>query len=362
MVCRFTLPRTGQRSNRNRRFDGCHHMIDAGVQDGFVLAFGHDADQRFGARFADQEAPVARQLCVGLGDSGLYAVHLQRGLTGGKTYIFEQLWYRIKDMQHFAGPLARLHQFREELQTRHQPVAGGGVIRHDHMARLFAPEVEAALPHPLHHIAVAHTGSLKAHVVALQKPLKPEVRHDGGHQRTALEPPLGRPARRHQPHELITVPDPALFIKQNHPVGIAIKANAHIRAMGHDRLGGGLRVGRSAAFVDVVPIGGHAHRNDRRPKFPQRFGCHAVGGPIGAIQHNLEPIQAHLTREGGFYPFHITISAIIDVFGATDIRGLDRINPGQHQMLDLGLCRIAEFEPVGAKKLDPIVSGGVVAG
>ena len=229
------------------------------------------------------------------------------------------------------------------------------------MARLFPAQVIAVAAHCLDDIAVTHGSAFQTQATRGQEFLKPEVRHDGRNQRAAFQPPLFGPTSRHQRHDLIAVRHTAILIKDHHPIRIAIKADADMGAMGHDRLGGGLGMGRSATVVDIGAIGRNTHRDHLGAQFPQHLRRGAIGGAIGAIDHHLQPVQPQSRREGRLDEFLIAAASILNPLGAANVLGLGRQDLAFQNGLDLGLGLIRQFEPVGAKELDAIVMMRIVA-
>ena len=61
-----------------RRLDRRRHVGDHLPDQGLVVALGHDADQLFGARGADQKAALAGEAGFGVGDGGFDRSAFQR--------------------------------------------------------------------------------------------------------------------------------------------------------------------------------------------------------------------------------------------------------------------------------------------
>ena len=324
--------------------------------------FGHDAHQGFRARFADQQPPTLRQIGFGLRDGGFDLRVFQRGLPGGEAHVFQQLRHRVELVEQFRGRFARADHLGQKLHPSHQPVARGRIVGHHDMARLLPPEVKASFAHPLHHIAVADSGPLQPHTTVVQETLQPQIAHHRGDKRLARKTLLLGPTRGHQRHELIAVADAAILINQDHPVSVAVKADAHVGAIGHHSLSRRLRLGGTAAVVDVEPVRVHAHGDHIRAQFPQRHRRHMVGRAMGAVDHHLEPIKTHLPRERGFDPFDIAKAAVVDPLGPANLIRRRWLDPLGDQRFDFLLDLIGEFEPIRAEELDAIVAGRVVTG
>src|SRR3546814_8458733 len=90
-------------------------------------------------------------------------------LAPGEADILQKLRHRIELMQQFARRLRGRDELGEHLQRRERAIAGGRMVRQDHMPRLFAADVEAALLHPFENITVADLGALEPQPLALQK-------------------------------------------------------------------------------------------------------------------------------------------------------------------------------------------------
>jgi len=64
-------------------------------------------------------------------------------------------------------------------------IAGGGVIKQDHVARLFAADIEPACLHRFEHIAVAHLGTFERQASRCQIAFEPEIAHHCRHDPAA---------------------------------------------------------------------------------------------------------------------------------------------------------------------------------
>ena len=125
----------------------------------------------------------------------------------GKPDVFQHLWAGCEDVGKFAGPLACFDHGGQKLQSSQKPIAGGGVITHHDMARLFTTKIESALAHGIHHITVAHIGAVQINSLVPSQRSRPKIGHNRGHQSAAAELSALSPARGDQPHELIPVGD-----------------------------------------------------------------------------------------------------------------------------------------------------------
>ena len=97
------------------------------------------------------------------------------------------------------------------------------------MAGLLAADVEALLAHPLDDVSVADRGALERQPKARQMPLQAKVRHHRRNNAGLGETALVAPALGDHGHYLVAVDHVALFVDDDHPVGVAVKRNPDIR-------------------------------------------------------------------------------------------------------------------------------------
>ena len=177
-----------------------------------------------------------------------------------------------------------------------------------------------------------------------------------------VEPAVLGPVLGEQRHHLVAIGDPALLVDQGHPVGIAVEADAEIRAFRQHPLDGGLRRGRTDAVVDVEPVRRDAHRHHLGAELPQRLGRGPVGSAMGAIDHDLEAVELLGRGEGRLDEFDIAVPALVDPLGAADIGRAGKLDLLFQKLLDGRLVGVRQLEPVGAEQLDAVVVERVVRG
>ncbi len=81
-------------------------------------------------------------------------------------------------------------------------------------------------------------------------------------------------------------------------------------------------MGRAAAVVDVGAVGRHAERDDVGAELPQRLGRDVVGGAVGAIDDDLEPVEPQPLGEGRLGEVDVAAARVVDAPGAADQLGL----------------------------------------
>ena len=238
------------------------------------------------------------------------------------------------------------------------------MVVQDDVAGLFATEVEAALAHPFHDIAVADLGALQREVVVVQQPLEPEVGHDRGDHTTALEQATFCPVEGDEGHDLVAVDDLTLLVTDDDPVGVAVESNADVGAVAFDRLGQGFGMGRTAVGVDVQAVGLDAHRADFRAQLIEGGRRDPVAGPVGAVDGDAQALQAQALGEAGLGDLDVAGLGVVDALDPAEGVGRCQIGVQRliHHRFNLQLDRIRQLVAVGAEKLDAVVEIGVVGG
>ena len=225
---------------------------------------------------------------------------------------------RLEQVAHFAHRAAAALHFRQHLQRRQQPVAGGREIRQHDMARLLAADVIAVPPHMLDHIAVAHPGADQRQFLGVKIAFEPEVRHDRGHKSAAFKFAALGPGGSDQRHELVAIDHLSLVVGDDDAVGVAVQGYADVGAQFLDLGAHGVGMRRAAFFVDVAAVGLVADLDDFGAQLPQGGGRHFIGGAIGGIDHHAKPIERHVFRVSALGEFDIARLRVLDALGAAD--------------------------------------------
>ncbi len=195
-------------------------------------------------------------------------------------------------------------------------------------------------------------------------PLQAEVRHHRRDDAGLREASLVAPALRDDGHHLVAVDHMALFIDDDHPVGVAVERDPHIRPhfahLARQRLGRG----RPDLEIDVEPVRLDADLDHFGAELPQRLGRDFVGGAVGAIDDDAHSVERDLAAERPLGVFDIAGLDVVDALGAAQIRraGEHRRDVAVHQRLDPRLDLVGEFEAVRPEQLDAVILVGVVGG
>src|SRR5712675_507726 len=171
--------------SRCRPRDRLDDLVDDAAHELRIVAFGHDADQRLGARLAHQDAAGRAEPHLGGGDRLGDGAVGERCVGIADADVLQQLRHRLEGAESLARRLAGLDHRRQRLQRCHQTVAGRGVVDHDDMAGLFAAEIVAVGAHALEHVAVADRGPHELEPARPEIALKPEIGHHSGNHAAA---------------------------------------------------------------------------------------------------------------------------------------------------------------------------------
>ena len=95
-------------------------------------------------------------------------------------------------------------------------------------------------------------------------------------------------------------------------------------------------VGAAAVLVDIETIGFDAVGDDLGAQFPQRGRRDLVGGPVGAVDHDLQPVETAALGERVLNEFDVAAFGIVEPLSAAEIGGLSQIR--HHVALEAVSC------------------------
>ncbi len=93
------------------------------------------------------------------------------------------------------------------------------------------------------------------------------------------------------------------------------------------------------------------------PSSHSACGRDPIGGAVGAVDHDAQPVERQILRQGALGEFDIAVMHAVDALGAAErgrLRELLR-HVGVDQTLDLELDRVRELVAVRAEQLDAVV-------
>ena len=243
-------------------------------------------------------------------------------LAGLVADVLHHLRQRLEAVANLGYRPALVLHHREHLQGRDQSVAGGGVIRQDHVSRGLAADVEAVLAHIFEHVAVADRRARQRKPQAGEVALQPEIGHDGGDDPGFAQPAVAQPAFGDDRHQLVAVDQMAFLVGDDDAVAVAVERDADIRAHFPHLLAQRLGGDRSAFLVDVEAVGLDPDRDHLGAELPQRRGCDPVCGAVGAIDHHAQPADIEVPRQRALGGFDIAIVHAVDALGPPELGAL----------------------------------------
>ena len=179
----------------------------------------------------------------------------------------------------------------DELNRGQEPVAGGGQVAEDDMARLLPAQHGAGAFHGLDDMPVADRRADDAAAGALDGPDQAVVAHDRNHQRPLGQGAVRKPLERADAHHPVPVDDVASLADRDEAVGVAVEGETHVQSLGPHQVGQAGRVGRAAADVDIRPIGIDMDGDHLRTEIAQEVGPEERGGSIGSVHADPQALQ-----------------------------------------------------------------------
>ena len=196
------------------------------------------------------------------------------------------------------------------------------MIEQDHVARLFAANIEAADLHALQHVAVANRGALQRQALRTQD----TVPAPGW---TSSWPPRRRRAAcLAQPgwlpiSAMIWSPSTVSPFSSTTIRRSASPSSAMPMSAPEDTTVSCSRptMGGAAVLVDVLAVGIDPHRDHFRAQFPERRRGDLIGRAIGAIDGDLQAVETHFIGQRALDRVDVAAARVIDAAGAADIFG-----------------------------------------
>src|SRR5262245_21283084 len=119
--------RTGTSSGPQLRTKGSRralhrlaNVVDQAFHERFIVAFGHDADQRLGAGLADDETTATFEFGLGGCNPLAHFVGLERSSAAVEAHVLEQLRHRFEEVQHLARGLSGVDKRGKNLKRRNK--------------------------------------------------------------------------------------------------------------------------------------------------------------------------------------------------------------------------------------------------
>ena len=111
------------------------------------------------------------------------------------------------------------------------------------------------------------------------------------------------------------------LVHEDGSITVAIVGDADVGPVFQHRFLHHVGVEGSASVVDVDPVGLDIHRDHHRPQLVENRRGHLVRGPVGAIYHNLDPMEGYPFGDGSLGKLDVPTSCVIDPIGLPDLSG-----------------------------------------
>ena len=121
-------------------------------------------------------------------------------------------------------------------------------------------------------------------------------------------------------------------------------------------------MGGTARLVDVLAVGRNAHRDDLRAQFPECGWGDLISSAIGAIDRDLQPVEAHRAGQRTFHRVDIAPARILDTASPADILARGQRQFVCQQAFDGQLVLVGKLEAVRPEQFDAIVFIRIVTG
>ena len=123
---------------------------------------------------------------------------------------------------------------------------------------------------------------------------------------------------------------------------------------------------RAATEIDVLAVGIDAQPDHVGAQLGQRVGGDLVGRAVGAIDHQLEPVEGHRARHAALEKHQVAADGVVDTRGLADFAGA-RAQMGErtvveNQVLDPALGFVVELESFAGEELDAVVLERIMRG
>ncbi len=179
--------------------------------------------------------------------------------------------------------------------------------------------------------------------------MQSEVAHHGGDQCVGRQFAGLLHRQREHHHDGVAVDELAVGVQRQAPVGVPVVGEAQVGTVRKYRGPQRLQVCRSAAVVDVEPIGLGVDRDDPSAGGAVGARCGRRSRAVGAVDDHgqaVERLRAGLTDMA-----QVAIGGILGVDDAAE-PGADRAQtrPGDDQLFDLVLGVVVQLATAGARR------------
>ena len=251
----------------------------------------------------------------------------------------------------------------QDLQGRDDPIPGGRVLSKDEVPGLLSPEQVIGSPHLFHDVTIPNRGPNELSSHLFQGKLQTDVAHDRGHNRVVRQVARTNHLPPAEGHHSIPVHDPALFVRKDDAVSVAVQGDPDIRTGLFRQRGHPLRVLGTARLVDVLAVRLHPQGPHLGAQLREHRGCNPIARTIGTVEHDVHALEGELLGKGLLRKNDVPSPRIVDPKGLAHLVGR-RLELGEtigdDQPLHLLLVLIRQLVSVPMEELDPVVLKKVV--
>ena len=160
--------------------------------------------------------------------------------------------------------------------------------------------------------------------------------------------------------QLVPVVQGPIRSHHHQAVAIPIQGNAQVGPLVLHRLAQGSRGSGAHSGIDVETVGFGTYGPDLGPQLMEYIRRHVVGGPMGAIHHQLQPPQVELIGKGALAELDVAPPGIADAPGPPQPGRLDTTHGAVNTGLDGLLHPVRQLAAAGREELDAIIVIGIV--
>src|SRR6476661_1802305 len=282
----------------------------------------------------------------------VHALDLLEDVCRQLLVLHAHVFLALRPARHHGSRLAQPAAL--EGAAEEQP-GGEAVPRHvvaevDDVSGLLAAEERPFALQRLEHVAVADVGRVHGDAALAHQRVEPEVGHhrDGDLVDLLVE--------REDRDDLVAVDRLAVLVDREHAVAVTVERDAEVVASFDDGARQEAEIGRTAAHVDVRPVGRVADRVNLGSALLEGLRSESGVGAVRAVDDDAQAVQVRTEA----------LENVLEVRVRRDLDPLDLplvdARRGDQQLLGLLLGCIGELVAVRVEELDAVVLRWVVRG
>ena len=273
-------------------------------------------------------------------------------------HVDEHLRVLLHDASKVGKGAAGALEHGQQLQSRHQTVAGGVVLQEDDVAGLLATDNGTVLEHALQNVAVAHGGLDHLKALLLHCDGETQVTHDGRDDLGVGELAASSKVGAADSQDVVAIDLVALTVHEQHAIGVAVVGQADIGVGAQHELAQGLKVRGAALDVNVGAAEIGVDGMHRGAQALQRGRRGLAGSTVTAVNGNDQAVELKAV-EGADSVVDVCLASVLHLDDVAHT-GAGRQRVGSHGFLghdpgaDLFLDSIGKLHTLAAKELDAV--------